>query len=117
LGKWIIKTEKKGSKVMSESRPIETLSFIGIVLFVMFPLQGTGGVGASILGRTIGMNPYKVWFAIIIGAVVGCFLIAYAAEFFWEIFIGNPLTGLIILFIIIALVVFLIHRWQSRKKL
>jgi hypothetical protein len=114
LGKWIAKLEGKGKTVLKENKYIEALSFVGVILFVMFPFQGSGGVGASIVGRAIGMNPYKVWIAIIIGALSGCFLIAYAADSFFAIFLENPIIGVVILVVILIAAVFLLMR--KRKK-
>ena len=93
----------------------KALSFLGIVFFVMFPFQGTGGVGASIVGRAIGMNPYKVWAAIIIVAVSGCFLIAYAANTFFSVFMQNPIFGVLILVVIVIVVVALIMRKRRQN--
>jgi uncharacterized membrane protein len=106
LGKFIIKLENKGGDILSKNKYIEALSFVGVTLFVIVPFQGSGAVGASIIGRMIGMNPYKVWAAIILGAVSGCLLIAYAFSTFKVIFMQNVLVGvgiLIIIFIVVAI--------------
>lgn len=116
LGRWIKKIESKGGTILKENRYIEALSFIGVVLFVIFPFQGSGGVGASIVGRAIGMNPYKVWVAIIIGAISGCFLIAYAADTFFSIFLENQILGVLILVLIVILVVVMIMRRHKNKE-
>jgi hypothetical protein len=116
MGRWIKRLESKGGTILKESRYIEALSFVGVVLFVMFPFQGSGGVGASIVGRAIGMNPYKVWGAIIIGAISGCFLIAYAADTFFSIFLENQILGILILVVIVILVVVLIMRKRKKKE-
>lgn len=116
MGKWIKKIESKGGTILKENRYIEALSFIGVVLFVMFPFQGSGGVGASIVGRAIGMNPYKVLGAIIIGALAGCFLIAYAADSFFRVFMENRLLGLLFLAVVVALVAVLLLRKRIIKN-
>jgi uncharacterized membrane protein len=106
LGKFIIKLESKGGDILSKNKYLEALSFVGVIFFVIVPFQGSGAVGASIIGRMIGMNPYKVWCAIIIGAISGCLLIAYAFGTFKAIFMQNILVGvaiLIILFVILAI--------------
>jgi uncharacterized membrane protein len=105
LGKFITKIECKGGDLLSKNKYIDALSFVGITLFVIVPFQGSGAVGASIIGRTIGMNPYKVWFAIILGAISGCLLIAFAFNTFKVIFIQNIILGVIILIAIIIIVV------------
>jgi len=117
LGKFIIKLESKGGALLSKNRYIETLSFIGVTLFVIVPFQGSGAVGASIIGRMIGMNPYKVWAAIIVGAVSGCLLIAYAFEYFKAIFQANWIVGMVILIIIGGIAAaYLIRRRQCAKS-
>lgn len=81
LGKWIINFEKTGAQILKKRRWIKRFAFFGLVLFVMFPFQGSGGVGATVLGRIMGFKPLKVWFAVIIGAVSGCLIIAYIAYY------------------------------------
>lgn len=116
MGRWIKRLESKGGTVLKENRYIEALSFVGVVLFVMFPFQGSGGVGASIVGRAIGMNPYKVWAAIIIGAISGCLLIAYAADTFFSVFLENQILGLLILVVIGVFAVVLILKKRKKKE-
>jgi ABC-type uncharacterized transport system permease subunit len=90
---------------------------VGVTLFVIVPFQGSGAVGASIIGRMIGMNPYKVWAAIILGAVSGCLMIAYAFNTFKVIFKANWIVGLVILAIIVVIATaYLIRRRQCAKS-
>ena len=77
LGETIADMEGRGGTFLDEHSWVRRFAFTGIVLFVMIPFQGTGAVMSSILGRMIGMDPYKVFIAIAIGALVGCFGIAY----------------------------------------
>jgi uncharacterized membrane protein len=118
LGKFICKLESKGGDLLSKNKYIEALSFIGVTFFVIVPFQGSGAVGASIIGRAIGMNPYKVWLAIICGAVSGCLLIAFAFNTFRAIFYENMIAGIIILVAIITIVIiyFLVIRKRNKNK-
>lgn len=68
-----------GHFVLYRNRWIRSLSFVGVALFVMFPVSGTGALGASILGRLIGMNRYRVMVAITLGASISCFGLAMLA--------------------------------------
>lgn len=110
LGKWIKKMEAKGETILEKNKYIEAFTFIGVVLFVMFPFQGSGAVGASIVGKFVGLEEKKVWFAIIIGAIGGCLLIAFAFETFRTIFMANRFVGALLLIIIFAIVIFFILR-------
>jgi len=55
-------------------------AFTGVMLFVMFPLTGTGAPAGSILGRIVGLRPWVTLSAICIGAGLGCGLMAAFAE-------------------------------------
>lgn len=62
---------------MLEKKPwLGRVTFLGVSLFVMFPLTGTGAVGGSIFGRLLGLSALRTWLAILIGAVVGSYAFA-----------------------------------------
>ena len=105
VGKFMIKIEEKGKNVEQKYGWVKPLRFIGIVLFVMIPFQGSGGLVGSIVGRLIGMKPWNTFLAISIGAVVGCLLIASFANAFL-IFAGiNTTLTLILVAVIVAIIV------------
>jgi uncharacterized membrane protein len=115
VGPWMEKVEKSGGKQFKENTWLEGLAFFGLVLFVMFPFQGSGGVGTSIVGRVIGMDKYKILYAISIGSIVGCLIIAYLTDLFLEFFRTNFYGGLIIAIIVITIVAFYLY-FKSKKK-
>ena len=78
LGTYIIKLEKIGEEKWKKHRYISKLAYTGLALFVAFPFQGSGGVGATVIGRILGMNRYYVLYSIVIGSLFGSFLIAIA---------------------------------------
>ncbi|WP_455392682.1 small multi-drug export protein [[Eubacterium] cellulosolvens] len=118
LGPWMEKIEKKGESQFEEHPWMEHLAFFGLVLFVMFPFQGSGAIGTSIIGRMIGMHKTKVFFAILIGAVVGCLLIAYFSSFFISLFKHNLYLTLGLLIIIAAaLGIFVAHKFLIKKEI
>ncbi len=103
IGKFMIKVENIGKSSSDRYAWVKPLRFVGIVLFVMVPFQGSGGLVASILGRLIGMKPLNTFFAIIIGAVIGTILIAYFADAILSVFVQNFLIGLLIIIIIVVI--------------
>lgn len=120
IGKWITKFEASGSDVLKKKPWIEKLAFLGLVGFVIFPFQGSGGVGTSILGRIIGMEPYKVLAAITIGAISGTLLIAYAAFYFGKAFFAVFKTDIfkavgIIIFVAVLIALYLAYK--RRKEM
>ncbi|HDM67005.1 MAG TPA: hypothetical protein ENG62_01285, partial [Thermoplasmatales archaeon] len=77
IGPFMEKVESIGKTSSSKYSWVKPLRFIGIVLFVMVPFQGSGGLVGSILGRLIGMTPLNTFLAITTGSITGCLLIAY----------------------------------------
>ena len=113
VGKFIEKVEKIGKNSEDSYGWIKPLRFIGIILFVMVPFQGSGGLVGSIVGRLIGMKPAHTFCAISIGAVTGCLLIAYFSEAVISLFKTNLLQGLLVL---IAIVIVGLMYWINRKN-
>ena len=103
VGRFMKKVESIGQKSSSKYAWITPLRFIGIVLFVMVPFQGSGGLVGSIVGRLIGMKPMNTFLAITVGAIIGCSFIAFFLYFFFSVFFQNFLFGVIILSILVVL--------------
>lgn len=112
LGTWITRFMNHGHAFLSCRPWLKKFYFTGIVFFVMFPLQGSGGIGASLVGRLLGMSGRNVLIAITIGAFLGCYLIALGAEFVWALIIAQPLLGIGVACAVIGAViaVYLIYR-------
>jgi len=116
VGKFIIKVESIGKRSSSKYAWIKPLRFIGIVLFVMVPFQGSGGLVGSILGRLIGMKPWNTFFAISTGAIIGCLLIAYFTDAIRSVFVQNFMIGLLIIIILLVIVIMIFIHKNSKKK-
>lgn len=116
IGKFMIKVEDIGKTSSTKYGWIKPLRFIGIVLFVMVPFQGSGGLVGSIIGRLIGMKPWNAFFAITIGAVTGCILIAYFADAILSVFVKNFLIGLLIIIILLVIgIMILVYKKTVRN--
>ena len=103
IGNFMVKVEDIGKTSSTKYGWIKPLRFIGIALFVMVPFQGSGGLVGSILGRLTGMKPWNIFFAIGIGSITGCLLIAYFADAIRSVFVTNFLAGMFILIIIVII--------------
>jgi uncharacterized membrane protein len=113
FGRFMIKVENLGRKAVKESRWIKPLRFFGIMLFVMIPFQGTGGVVGSIAGRLIGMKPLETWLAVSAGAITGCAILSYLYNIVLNI---NIILGLIlILILVLSTVIYSLHRRRSER--
>ncbi len=71
---------KKTRQFITRHRWLLSLWFFAIVLMVMVPLFGSGGVRGSIAGKLLGMNTLLVFLAILAGALIGCFGIALGSD-------------------------------------
>lgn len=108
LGRWMDIFEKKNRKIQKGHIWIEGFYFFGVALFVMFPLQGSGGIGGTIVGRLLGLNRYVVFVAITLGAVIGTLLIAYAANTMKTIMMTNLPLGIALAFIVAVVVIYFV---------
>lgn len=118
IGTFMKKVESIGKTSSNKYSWIKPLRFIGIMLFVMIPFQGSGGMVGSIVGRLIGMKPWTTLISITLGAVIGCTLVAYFAESLKTILLQNLNAGLIIIasIFIIGIIIYLYRRNNKKKK-
>lgn len=113
IGGFIRRIESKGKDILVKKPWVERLAFTGIILFVMFPFQGSGAVGATIVGRMLGMDPRKVWYAVIIGAIVGCLVIAYTSAFAITFLLGIGLAYALMTIALIVIFLVLVYNYDK----
>ena len=116
VGKFIEKIESIGKTSSDKYAWVKPLRFIGIVLFVMVPFQGSGGLVGSIVGRMIGMKPWTTFYAISVGAIAGCLLIAFFTEAILSVFVKNFLLGILIVIILLVIAIMVIIYKKNNKK-
>ncbi len=98
--------------MIQEGRGFSKLAYLGLILFVVVPFQGSGAVAATIIGKMSGMDAKKVWSAIIVGAFVGTFTVAYSFNLILNAFRANLLLGIGLVMAIAAVVLFFYFRWK-----
>jgi len=118
IGRFMIKVENIGKHSSDKYAWVKPLRFIGIILFVMVPFQGSGGLVGSILGRLIGMKPVNTFLAISSGAILGCLLLAYFADAILNVFIQNFLYGLsiVIVLLVLGIMIYIYRKNKSNNK-
>jgi len=115
LGPWISRFLASGDKFKETHPWISKWSVLGVALFVLLPLQGTGGVGATLVGIITGLSPPKILLAIGCGAMAECLVFALGSEIIWQLIMDNLLLGLGTAALAISgliLIYILIRRWQ-----
>ncbi len=118
VGKFMERVERIGKNSSDKYSWVKPLRFVGIILFVMVPFQGSGGLVGSIVGRLIGMKPWNTFLAISIGAVVGCILIAYFTDVILDLFKTSLPHALLVIFIvmIVGIMVWVYRNSKNNKK-
>ena len=67
IGTMVKRTVEKGEKMIERYKWVMKLEFLGLILLVTTPLQGTGAVAGSVIGRLMGMTPLRTWLAVTLG--------------------------------------------------
>jgi uncharacterized membrane protein len=80
LGRLMENLTEKTREIIERHHWLTDLYFFAIVLMVMVPVLGSGGVRGSIAGKLLSMKNYFIFFAVLTGALIGCFGIALGSE-------------------------------------
>jgi hypothetical protein len=116
IGRMLIWLEEKGSKVMEDNPTLRTGAWFGLVGWVMIPFQGSGGITASIVGRSVGMRASYVISAVGVGALIAGFIIAVVADRGWDAIRENFLLGLVYILIVILITLVIYNLVKKRQK-
>jgi hypothetical protein len=89
LGPVLARLTTKTEEFIAAHRWVASLWFFAIVLMVMVPVFGSGGIRGSIAGKLLGMRTLPVFLAILAGALIGCFGIALGSDAILTHLCGN----------------------------
>jgi uncharacterized membrane protein len=70
MGRFFAWVERRGNEVVAKRKWIARLAFFGLVLYATLPLEGTGAIGGSVVGRGIGLNATLTFLAVAVGSIV-----------------------------------------------
>lgn len=93
----------KGIEMLEKRRWLHRLAFTGIVLYMAQPLQPGGSIGATVVGRIIGLGPDRILYAITIGSAISSFGFAYATTGLLAILKQNVYIGVILILTILVI--------------
>jgi hypothetical protein len=108
MGPALERTEAKGRERVERARWFKRTAFIFCTFVVFVPFSGSGGFGGTIFGRVLGMNPYMVLLAVVIGSSIGSTGFAILSEQFVRFLEGTPFLEFMNNLNMIQLVVILI---------
>jgi uncharacterized membrane protein len=112
LGPWVARFLASGKEFMARRPWIARWRVFGVAFFVFLPLQGTGGVGATLVGIMVGLTPAEILLAVGIGGALEALTFALGSEIIWTLILTNLPLGLaaVAVVIVFAVVMFLIFR-------
>jgi len=116
LGRIMESFIEKSGEFIKEQPWVKKLYFTGIVVLVMMPVMGSGGIRGTIIGNLLGMKKIPLFLAIVTGAFIGCFGIALAAVFLQEMFIKSILAGTAAVIGIIILTLVVWFYWKAYRQ-
>lgn len=119
LGPWISGFLSAGDEFMGKRPWIARWSVLGVAFFVFLPFQGTGGVGATLVGMLVGLTPLQILLAVAIGASAECLLFAFGSDIIWRLILENislgiPVAGATLAAVVVAYL--LLRRWYVGKE-
>ena len=101
----------------TETQPwLRRFSTVGLILFIFFPLQGTGAMNGSILGRLLGLEKSRVFSCVCVGSLASCLVIALGADVLLGVYQRDPALGIGLLAAIVVAVLAGVVGWRIRKK-
>lgn len=107
--------EKKTGFLFQKRPWIRKVATIFLALFVMFPLQGSGGLVASLVGKFMGLKPWKVIISISIGSLIGCIAIAYMADTIAKVF-STPVKVTLFGILVLLIGSFFVYSHRKEKR-
>lgn len=119
LGPWIEKTTGIGRDFMAEHPWMARWRIPGVAFFVMLPLQGTGGVGATVVGLMAGLTPGEILLAVAIGASIESLVFALGSELIFRLILAHLALGVAVaIAVVLAMILLLIllNRRYSGKR-
>lgn len=116
-GRWIQHIMNEGRVYLSRHTWMEHLYMVGLITVVFMPLQGTGAVGGSILGKMLGLRSIEIFTAILIGSTLHSLVIGLSVSALQVYFDLNLwyLVGVITLLILIISVISYAYHTNSMR--
>ncbi len=113
IGPRLIRLMHKGREFLSKHEWLERLYLVGLAVFVFFPLQGTGAVSGTVIGKMAGMPPIEIFCAISIGSTLHSLIIglsAYALNKYLGLNLWYMVVFILGVIVLISVVTYLWYR-------
>jgi len=117
VGPWIRRFVAAGRTYLDRRPWLERLYFVGLIIFVSIPFDGSGSIVGSIVGRMLGMTKAEVLACITIGGVIGSFAIALGVDYIANLIPAEAgLWVSLVVFLLIGAALLVMYRSYSRRR-
>lgn len=116
LGPWISRFLATGDEFMRKRPWLARWRVLGVAFFVFLPFQGTGGIGATVVGMMMGLSPGELLLAIAIGGTAESLMFALGSELIYRLILENVYlgVGVVIAVILFGALTYLLFRRMGR---
>lgn len=124
---WLFKLPKIGARIrdlvvdgqffLRMYPAVKRATFVGLMVFVSFPLSATGSVGGAIFGRLLGMGRFATFVGTVLGGMLGNGIMYFGSDILgaW-LDKDHPVVQYGGLAVIALLILFLEYRYRSLKR-
>jgi uncharacterized membrane protein len=119
FGPYLARARANAVRTLRERPWIRRLSTIGVGLFVLTPLPGSGALGGSIVGRLLGISKFASFLAVTCAGVVVCVGYASAAQRLEPLIVEAPtwmkVAGAVLFLVLVWLLVKVVQRMAGME--
>lgn len=110
LLKWLM----NGATNIRQKKPwIEKLSYVGLLIFMYVPLQGSGAINTTILGRLFALEPKIVYGIVTIGSILSSLTVAFGFTMILDLWYVNPFYAIFAIFGVIVFIILIYLLWKK----
>ena len=117
IGRRLAQMHEAGWYMLQVHPWMRRMAWVGVTLFVVAPLPGSGAIGGTLVARILGMSNWATWTANTLGSFGACVLFAVLGDFgrqHAEVLVQHPLIAVAFIVLVVAALL-LVCRWFLRR--
>lgn len=116
IGAWIRWIMRLAKSVITKKPWIEELSSAGLLIFMYIPLQGSGAMTCSVIGRLLGYSSIQTIGLVVMGSTLSTITVIFGFSSVVELWKINPILGIMLAAVIIACILVIAYFWNKFTK-